>query len=222
MHKKIKEIDIKDIKIAIKETKSKRAALRYLGCNDANGNELTLLRKIANENGCIMGHHTLSFDLSKIKTVLDKSYGFTDVAKNLGLIKSDAEKISSRLVKKISVYIEENNLDISHFRYKRGSNFSKSDEEVFCNSSTVSSSTVKKRFLKLVDYKCQKCNISEWNGDPISLQMDHIDGNSHNHLFSNLRLLCPNCHSQTETFSRRNRKIMYSGYQQSKMIDTQK
>lgn len=55
-------------------------------------------------------------------------------------------------------------------------------------------------------YKCEKCGISDWCGEPISLHLDHIDGNSDNNHTSNGRILCPNCHSQTETFSGRNVK----------------
>lgn len=48
--------------------------------------------------------------------------------------------------------------------------------------------------------ECEECGISEWNSKPIECELDHIDGNSKNHLYSNLRILCPNCHSQTSTF----------------------
>lgn len=66
---------------------------------------------------------------------------------------------------------------------------------------------LKKRLLKenMLDSICNECGISEWNGKEICLQLDHIDGNSHNHVFENLRLLCPNCHSQTDTYCGRNR-----------------
>jgi hypothetical protein len=48
--------------------------------------------------------------------------------------------------------------------------------------------------------KCEVCGISEWNSNPINMQLDHIDGDPHNHRLENLRMICPNCHSQTETY----------------------
>ena len=53
-------------------------------------------------------------------------------------------------------------------------------------------------------YECAFCGINKWRGRPLSLELDHINGNKHDNWFENLRLLCPNCHSQTETFSGRN------------------
>lgn len=49
------------------------------------------------------------------------------------------------------------------------------------------------------------CGVSSWNGSPITLELDHIDGDSCNHEESNLRLLCPNCHSQTPTYKAKNK-----------------
>lgn len=66
--------------------------------------------------------------------------------------------------------------------------------------------TLKSFLSKTAGYKCVSCNIAEWNNKPISLHLDHIDGNSDNNIPSNIRLLCPNCHSQTETFCGRNKK----------------
>jgi Zn finger protein HypA/HybF involved in hydrogenase expression len=52
---------------------------------------------------------------------------------------------------------------------------------------------------------CEQCGISNWNNMPITLELDHINGNNSDHRFENLRILCPNCHSQTLTFSNRKR-----------------
>jgi predicted amidophosphoribosyltransferase len=53
--------------------------------------------------------------------------------------------------------------------------------------------------------KCAKCGIEPiWCNEPLMLVLDHIDGDSRNHSRNNLRLLCPNCNSQTPTFAGRN------------------
>ena len=52
---------------------------------------------------------------------------------------------------------------------------------------------------------CFICGITDWNEKPISLEMDHIDGNCKNNRLENVRLLCPNCHSQTDTFRVKNK-----------------
>lgn len=56
----------------------------------------------------------------------------------------------------------------------------------------------------LLRLRCYECGISEWFGQPLSLHLDHINGVKNDHRIENLRMLCPNCHSQTETFGGRN------------------
>jgi Zn finger protein HypA/HybF involved in hydrogenase expression len=54
--------------------------------------------------------------------------------------------------------------------------------------------------------KCAHCRISEWMGQPVCFEMDHIDGNNQNNKRDNLEILCPNCHSNTPTWKGRNSK----------------
>jgi hypothetical protein len=64
-----------------------------------------------------------------------------------------------------------------------------------------------KRYLLSKDNSCAICRISNtWNNMPLTLQLDHIDGNSDNSNLDNLRLVCPNCHSQTDNFSGRGKE----------------
>jgi len=56
--------------------------------------------------------------------------------------------------------------------------------------------------------KCEVCEISEWNNKELNCELDHIDGDRTNHRLENLRILCPNCHSQTETFRAKNIKSL--------------
>ncbi len=57
--------------------------------------------------------------------------------------------------------------------------------------------------------KCEKCNLIDWLGEKIILQLHHVDGNSFNNKLENLKFLCPNCHSQTDNWSKqfKNRNI---------------
>lgn len=54
--------------------------------------------------------------------------------------------------------------------------------------------------------KCNRCNLAEWQGEPIPLELEHKDGCHTNHKLENLEILCPNCHALTETYCGRNRK----------------
>jgi len=64
---------------------------------------------------------------------------------------------------------------------------------------------VKTKLLKnkYKEYKCEKCNLIEWNNQKISLELHHIDGDTYNNKLENLIILCPNCHSQTLTYRRK-------------------
>jgi len=53
---------------------------------------------------------------------------------------------------------------------------------------------------------CESCGYSSWMGKQINLELHHVDGNRQNHKLSNIKLLCPNCHSQTDTFRAKNKK----------------
>jgi hypothetical protein len=66
---------------------------------------------------------------------------------------------------------------------------------------------LKKKLLsaKIKHEKCEICGIVNWNGKKLNFELDHIDGNPRNHVLNNLRILCPNCHSQTDTYRSKNR-----------------
>jgi len=88
----------------------------------------------------------------------------------------------------------------------------RSDEELFRKNSIVGGSKLRPRLLeKGLEHKCSECDLKPfWNGKSLTLQVDHINGDSTDNRLENLRFLCPNCHAQTSTFG--------NSYKKSKQI----
>lgn len=78
--------------------------------------------------------------------------------------------------------------------------------EVLVRGYRCSSHKLKLRLIAdgLFQPVCEGCQLSEWRGRPIPLELHHEDGDHFNNEFSNLSLLCPNCHAQTEFYAGRN------------------
>jgi DNA-binding CsgD family transcriptional regulator len=65
---------------------------------------------------------------------------------------------------------------------------------------------IKRRILTLglKEPRCERCGITEWRGEPLSMALHHVNGDRQDNRLENLQFLCPNCHSQTENFAGRN------------------
>ena len=132
--------------------------------------------------------------------IVASSNSITDVLRRMGVsgIGGTAHGYMKRAILEFG-------LDISHFRSgpQISSRASKKHWSVSLVDNKRLSSTRLHKLLKESgrNYICQKCgNLGEWNGVSLVLQIDHIDGVNSNNNPSNLRYLCPNCHSQTETY----------------------
>lgn len=137
-----------------------------------------------------------------IKNACESSVNMTQAAKKLGISLS----YLSRRAKKIGCYNPKQcwNKGLDIFKDQRTSNLK--FEEIFCKNSNFSINRYKKRLVEngLLEYKCSICDLDKWMGNEIVLELDHINGINNDNRMENLRFLCPNCHSQTDTFRGRN------------------
>ena len=85
---------------------------------------------------------------------------------------------------------------------------------------TLSFERLRKRIKLEQNNKCNKCGIDSWNGKPITLELEHKDGNHHNNERENLECLCPNCHSQTDTWRGKNKRNKRNKISDDEIIKT--
>lgn len=140
------------------------------------------------------------YTLEELQIILNSSKNIREFINNVN------QSSSGNAYKRIEKYLNDNNLDYTHFNNDRWSSKEKSIEEVFVKGKYFSQKSLKSKVIKynLLDYKCTCGNEGIWESSKLVLQLDHINGVSNDNRIENLRFLCPNCHSQTNTFSGKN------------------
>ena len=137
-----------------------------------------------------------NYTKEELEEIVKQSQNLREVSKKIGY----TNNVSDEIVKnRIQFY----NLDISHFNGQKGITVTKRTfENVFCENSTASQHTLREWYKKgnYTEYKCSICGLENfWQNKPLTLILDHIDGNHHNNQLNNLRWVCPNCNQQLET-----------------------
>lgn len=176
------------------------------------------LRMIASEAGCSLGtirywaekynlksrYKGKSWSDDEMIRAISESFTVSDVLRKLGL------KVKAGNFETVRRFVKKNNIDIAHFK-GQGWNAKfickerKEIEDLLIKDSPLGRANLKKYLLKCgkIKNECSICSLAGlWNGKPIKMVLDHINGANDDHRLENLRMLCPNCNSQQSTFCR--------------------
>jgi len=139
--------------------------------------------------------------VEELKEVLLKSKSMREVILSFGLSANGSSGYTNikNKIKSFGLPIPKYNFYGDGVKKRKYTN-----NEVFVKKSSFPRQKLKARIIKekLIEYKCVDCsNVGFWNNKKLSLQLDHENGVNDDNRIENLRFLCPNCHTQTETYS---------------------
>lgn len=153
------------------------------------------------------------WEVDHVSKIVAESFTASEVLRKLGL------KTMGGNPKTFKRFVLKHGIDTSHFlgqAHLRGKTrpehkriYQYPLEAVLIEDSPYTDTTqLKKRLIRERDWLevCSRCGTIEWQGEKLSLHLDHINGNNTDHREENLRLLCPNCHSLTPTYCGKNRR----------------
>lgn len=137
------------------------------------------------------------------------SFSYAEVIRQIGL------KPAGSNYDTVKRKIAELNLDVSHMtgqgwnqgdRYKIIKPAQPIDEILIKNSTFINTNHLRQRLLKegIKKHQCECCNLTEWQGMPIALELHHKNAIKDDLRIENLELLCPNCHAFTDNYRGKN------------------
>lgn len=152
----------------------------------------------------VKGGYLTKYDYSQdvLEKLVKESTSYSEVARKLGMHSKGGNYNTLRR------HIIKLGFDTSHFL---GMGWSKNKkippkvpiEAYLNNSKSISSWKLKNRLFRdgIKKNECEICGVFEWNGKPIMCHLHHKNGNNRDNRLENLQILCPNCHSQTDSYA---------------------
>ncbi|MGW1063519.1 HNH endonuclease signature motif containing protein [Streptomyces aureus] len=199
-----------ELRTAAAASTSVRGVARALGVPDDSRSRAALSRMLATRHIDIrhFSHRRVPIPEDMVRSLVGSSTSYADVMRGLGM---DVNNTNHRRVRRMAARL---GIDTSHFKRRAWGRPERPDTSSTAHRVLVvlpdqAGRTNRARLHRAmseigIPYACERCgNTGEWLGQPITLQVDHVNGNWRDNRAENLRYLCPNCHALTSTWCRR-------------------
>lgn len=144
-----------------------------------------------------------NFSEQELRDIVANSLSMKEVCQKVGYTSSGSNH------KTVQSRLDKYNISTEHFTHQTRQIIIRSPENVFIENSTANQNVLRKWYKKgeYTPYKCAICGLEPfWNGQPLTLTLDHINGHNHDDRLENLRWICPNCDRQLPTFAGKNNR----------------
>ncbi len=142
------------------------------------------------------------YNVEELKEAVSSGICWTDVCRTLNI------SVCGFNFDRLRELCAEYEINYNHFDVKRSFRRNKKEwtpELLFIKDCEIHRSQLRQVLIRIGHYtnQCEMCGCSAtWNGKPLTIEIDHINGDHRDNRKENLRWLCPNCHSQTPTYKR--------------------